>query len=192
MSKLWIRLAVAAIVVAACGIGIWRWYTTGLEQLSSMPVGNAETVTLGAMGDLVLDKSVLEERQSDQSKAILDQYRENPSAFDEKARFVRTWMRASSLIKGMSSSPITPGRVISSSTLSQASTDDRVDAWGNSFCLYSNGARTVALSSGGGGQLSCDSLGAVAKRLTTTVSSKKLFKDETGLYAVVQPLMGHS
>jgi len=190
MKRIWIRLTVIAVAIVLSGLAFWHWQMKNFSHsLNSIDVQSTQAVALGAMADLVLDESVLRSLLSREGKGILDQHRTSPTGFDERAMFVSTWKSATSLIKAVSEQQIPADTAISSVTLTQAAPNDRVDAWNSPFCVYSFGSRVVVLSSGDGkNQPQCDSLKKIAKRLSKTVTTEKLVKDQTGIYAVVHPM----
>lgn len=188
MNKTWIKVTVIVSLAVICGILVWRYQMRQLSNnLRSLRVDSAQTVTLGAAADLVLDRSVLQDLPSRQNKAVLEQLRDDPRAFDEKARFVTTWKRASSMIQAVSLVQMPLHQVITSTVLDQTSPDDRLDAWNNPFCVYSDGATIVVMSGGDSkAQIQCTALNVVAKELAAKITTAKLVKHKTGVYAVVQ------
>ncbi len=189
MKPNWTKFVLSVAVIGLCGFGIVEWQISRLSKgLRSMPVVPPLDLTVGAASDLVLDKSVLPQNVNSDGLAAVDQYLKDPKGFKQREHFVRTWVSASSLAEALFSQRIPADRTISATTL-QVPPEERVDAWSNPFCVFSDGVQIVVMSSGGNGKLDCESLRDVARRLARTSSTKKLIRDQTGIYSVVHKII---
>lgn len=174
-------------MILLLGAFAWIWVQWRLRNtFDSIPTQSAETAISGAMANIVLDPSAMPDGSKDSgSKALLDEYRDNPELLKRKAKLVTTWVNAVSLIKDLSNE-IPRGTVVSSDSLSGLAAH-RADAWGHPFCLFSDGHAIAVMSGGEHATLQCERLGTTARTLVHGNYTKRLIRTKDDIYAVVQP-----
>jgi hypothetical protein len=179
-----------AVLILAVGFIGWRSQmkklSTGLKTLNFKP---SETFSLGALADVALDRSVLDEERADaESRPLLEQNRDAPQVLERRAQLVKTWLNANLLLKALPGAHVPERAVIESSLLAQVPAPYRIDAWNQSVCVFRSGNKAVVMSSGGEKPLACAGLNATANDLVRTVSTKKLVKTHDNILAVVQTM----
>jgi hypothetical protein len=174
------------VITVAAGVSISWWQMRRLSTaFQSARVDGLETVSLGAIADLVLDPGILKELPLDERKPVLEQYAESPQVYRQRASFVKTWLNANSLIEELSHAQPRPEKAIGRSAPPDASVRYRLDGFNNAFCIFADKKILVVMSSGGDGPLSCDLLEPMARRAGKQISSEKLVRLERNIVARV-------
>ena len=145
-------------------------------SLSNDQIELGKTLTLGAMSNVALDRSVLGDPSSTQEagKPLLSQYQDNPELFRKRETFTMTWLIAGRLAHDLTQSGTFPSVITSSSDLTQVASNNKVDAWKNPYCVLVNNGAIVVMSSGDKGPLQCKPLQAIAEELSISTNSAQL------------------
>ena len=122
----------------------------------------------------------------DVSKPVLDQYRNDPGLAHHQYILVMTWLHASKMFKSADINPQAEGVMISSASLTDVPQEDRVDGWGNPYCVLAGSRRITFLSSGGNGVLSCEDERQAAEQAASKASDSRLTKEGALLVAVYE------
>jgi hypothetical protein len=181
----------AVIALLLIGVVVIRWQLAKLgSTISTTPVAEAQTLALSAMSNVALDPSVFGDSNpaSEQSKPLLDQYKDNPELVRQRALFTTTWLNAGLLAQDLVHNGPLPNRIISSSDLTQIPPEHRTDAWKKPYCVLSSNEKIVAMSSGGKDSLKCDSLQIAASTLAASTTSSQLKRLSNGVLVTVLPV----
>jgi len=158
---IWLGLSILAAAVAfVC----WSRHRLS-ELLKTMPVEGAAEVLIGALSPQVLAPDLVGNANS--SAPLIDQYRENPAAARQRYLLVTTWVHAREMFNVLGKSSFSAMTMVNSTLLSSVPPEDRLDGWGNPYCVLSDREWIAFLSSGGNGSLSCEQLLVTAKQAGT-------------------------
>jgi hypothetical protein len=95
-----------------------------------------------------------------------------------------TWVNASKIFKAVGQNPPSEGEMLSSTSLSSVPAANRVDGWGNSYCILSGTDQMTFLSSGGNAAPNCQSLRQTAEEAASKSTDSRLTRDGNLLVAV--------
>jgi hypothetical protein len=76
--------------------------------------------------------------------------------------------------------------MLSSSSLTGVPQEDRVDGWGNPYCILADSRRMTFLSSGGNSTLRCADLGHIAEQAASRATDSRLTREGNILVAVYE------
>lgn len=112
MKRKLVVIILGVVFAVAAGASIWRWQMRKFStEFQSARVDGLETVSLGAIADLVLDPGILKELPLDERKPVLEQYSESPQVYRQRASFVKTWLNANSLIEELADAQPEPEKL---------------------------------------------------------------------------------
>ena len=174
--KILIALCSAFALVVVGGF-FFYWQLSRMKfSLSNDQIELGKTLTLGAMSNVALDRSVLGDSSSpkEAGKPLLAQYKDNPELFRMRETFTMTWLIAGRLAQDLTQSNTFPTVITSSSDLTQVAPNNRIDAWKNPYCVLVDNGAIVVMSSGDKGPLPCKPLQAIAEELSISTSSAQL------------------
>jgi hypothetical protein len=139
------------------------------------------------MSNVALDRSVFGDSNSasEESKPLLDQYKDNPALVRQRALLTTTWLNAGLLAQDLVHNGSLPSRIISSSDLTQIPPEHQTDAWKNPYCVFSSSEKIVVMSSGDKDPLKCDSLQMIASTLANSTTSSQLKRLSNGVFVTV-------
>ena len=147
-----------------------------------MPMSGATEVLVGSLSAKVLAPDLIR----DVSRPVLDQYRNDPALAHQQYVLVMTWLHASKIFKSATINPQTEEVMISSASLADVPQEDRVDGWGNPYCVLAGSRRMTFLSSGGNGVLTCKNERHSAEQAASKASDSRLTKEGDLLVAVYE------
>ncbi len=165
------------VAIFFVGAAFLYWQVSRLKfSFSDEQIEEAQTLAVGAMSNVALDRSVLGDSFSTEeaSKPVLAQYKDNPALFKQRVMFTRTWLIAGRLVRDLNESGSFPQTIISSSDLAEVTPNNRVDAWNNPYCVLVKNGAVVVMSSGDKSPLQCKSLQVTAEDLSTSTDSARL------------------
>jgi hypothetical protein len=176
-SVLWIVTIIALVA------GFLYWQMSRLSRgLRTMPMRGATEVLVGSLSAKVLAPDLAQ----DVSKPVLDQYRNDPGLAHQQYILVMTWLHASKIFKSAAINTQVEGVMISSVSLTDVPQEDRVDGWGNPYCVLAGSRRITFLSSGGNGVLSCEDEWHAAEQAASKARDSRLTKEGALLAAVYE------
>ena len=177
------RLVFWIVTIIVLVAGFLYWQMSRLSRgLRTMPMQEATEVLVGSLSAKVLAPDLVR----DQSKPLLDQYRSDPTLAHQQYVLVMTWLHASKIFKSTGINPRSEGLMLSSSSLAGVPQEDRVDGWGNPYCILADSKRMTFLSSGGNSALRCADLGHVAERAASRATDSRLTREGDVLVAVYE------
>lgn len=177
------RLVFWVVTIIALVAGFLYWQMSRLSRgLRTMPMRGATEVLVGSLSAKVLAPDLVR----DVSRPLLDQYRDDPALAHQQYILVMTWLHASKIFKSTGINPRSEGLMMSSSSLTSVPQEDRVDGWGNPYCILADSRRMTFLSSGGNGTLSCADLGHTAEQAASRATDSRLTRDGDVLVAVYE------
>ena len=162
------------IGVSIAGLVYWGLSKVG-EGLRTLPLGGTRETLVGALSARVLNPSINGNAMFGQ-EALLDQFKKNPTLVHQRYVLVVTWINAGKIFKAVSNSLPSEETVVNSATITNVLPEDRVDGWGNPYCLFSNSERVTFLSSWGKGVLKCESLRDAAEQAGVRANDSRLNK----------------
>src|SRR5258708_27715648 len=118
------------ITIFLVGVAFVYWQASRLKfSFNDEQVEKTQSLAVGPMSNIALDQSVLGDSFSrkEASKPLLDQYRDNPALFKQRAMFTRTWLIAGRLAQDLTQSSSFPHTIISSNDLGQIAPGNKVD-----------------------------------------------------------------
>jgi hypothetical protein len=175
----WILVGIASIV----GIIWWQNYELG-KGLRTMRMDRAGEVLTAALSTQVLATGA-DGSDLNATGPLLEQYRKDPTLTHKRYLLVTTWVHASQMFKAIDNSPLSEGAIVSSESVGSVPPEDRVDGWGNPYCLLV-GPKRVTFLSGGGGGLKCDNLRSIAEQAASRATDSRLSKEGDFLVAVYE------
>ncbi len=176
----WILLGIAA----TAGIVWWENYELG-KGSRTLRIDAAAEVLTGSLSTQVLAPGV-DGSDANDSGPLLEQYRKDPTLNHKRYLLVMTWTHASEMFKAIDNSPPSEGVILSSESLGNVPPRDRVDGWGNPYCLLVEPKRVTFLSSGGKGVLTCEKLRQTAQQAASKAIDSRLTKEGDILAAVYE------
>jgi hypothetical protein len=176
----WIVIAIAAIA----GIVCWQMYSLG-KGLRTMQVDAAREVLVGALSAEVLAPGV-DGNAPSSPEPLLEQYRKNPTLTHQRYLLVMTWVHASQIFKAVGNNPPSEGVMVSSASVTNVPPEDRVDGWGNPYCLLAESKQMTFLSSAGNGVLDCEKLRKSAQQAALRATDSRLTKEGNLLVTVYE------
>lgn len=180
------RLIYWIVILLAIVAGIVWWQYAKLGRgIRTMPAGDAGEILVGALSGRVLSPGIDGAQPTEQGrKPLLDQYRENPNLAHQRYLLVMTWIHASQMFKAIGSDPRYQGQMMNSSAVEGIPQKERVDGWGQPFCIFAGTDRMTFLSGGGNVALNCESLRQTATQAASESRDSRLTKDGELLVAV--------
>jgi hypothetical protein len=172
-----VKILGSLVAIFLAGAVFLYWQVSRMKfSFNDEQVEKAQTLAVGAMSDIALDRSVLGGSFSTEeaSKPLLDQYRDNPALFKQRAMFTRTWLIAGRLAQDITQHGYFPHTIISSSDLAEVALSNRVDAWNNPYCVLVKNGAIVVMSSGDKGPLQCKPLQVTGEDLSNSANSVQL------------------
>jgi hypothetical protein len=88
------------------------------------------------------------------------------------------------MFKALNENPLVAKEMQSSAFLTNVPKEDRVDGWGNPYCIFAESKQMVFLSSGGNGALDCAKLRQSAQQAAAKSTDARLTKAGELLAAV--------
>jgi hypothetical protein len=147
----WISIAIALVA------GFVYWEISSLSAaLRTMPVGGAK----GALVVATLSAQVL---GTGLNEPLSEQLLTSPAYTHQRSDLVATWIHASKIFKSLRNRPPPDGVMLSSASLTNLPVENRVDAWGNPYCLITEPKQMIFLSSAGKGVLNCEEMRQAAQ-----------------------------
>jgi hypothetical protein len=168
-------LIIASMVLIAIVGGFLYWQMSQLGKgLRIEPSKDAEEVLVSAFSVVALAPGT--DGNVSQYEGLLDQYQKNPALTHQRYLLVITWMHAGQIFKAIGNNPPSEGKIFSSAIVSSIPQKDRVDGWGNSYCVFADSNQMAFLSSGGNGALICEKMQQVAKQAVNNSHDSRLTK----------------
>jgi hypothetical protein len=99
---------------------------------------------------------------------------------------VKTWTHATKMFIALNNNPPPEGVMLSSTSLIDVPAENRVDGWGNPYCLLAVSKEMTFLSSGGNGVLNCEELRKTAMLAASKATDSRLTKEGNLLVTVYQ------
>jgi hypothetical protein len=127
-----------------------------------------------------------------ESEPLLEQYRTNPTLTHQRYLLVMTWMHAGQMFRAVGDNPPSEGVMVNSASVMNVPPEDRVDGWGNPYCVLAESKRVTFLSSGGKGVLNCEMLQQTAQLAASKATDSRLTKEGEFLVAVYERATGGS
>jgi len=174
----WILIGIAATV----GIVWWQNYELG-KGLRTIRMDGAGEVLTGALSTQVLAPGI-DGSDANATGPLLEQYRKDSTLSHKRYLLVMTWVHASQMFKAIDNNPSSEGVIVSSTSVSNVPPEDRVDGWGNPYCLLAESKHVTFLSSGGSGVIRCDNLRRTAEQAASRATDSRLSKEGDLLVAV--------
>jgi hypothetical protein len=158
---------------------------SGLSRaLKTLPVENSQVASaLDALSAQVLDASLRKNSPTPEGMAS-GQLVQNPAFVYQRQSLVTTWIHATRMFMSLHKDPPQEGAMLSSASLTSVSPEDRVDGWGNPYCIGVQSKHMIFLSSGGKGMLVCERLVQTALLAASKATNSRLAKDGDVLIAV--------
>ncbi len=171
-------ICLIVILFAIVGGIVWWQYAKLSKGLRTMPAGHAGEILVGALSGRVLSPGVDGTQPTVQgTEPLLDQYRENPKLAHQRYLLVMTWIHASQMFKAIGSDPRYEGQMMNSSAVEGIPQKERVDGWGQPYCIFAGTDRMTFLSGGGNVALNCESLRQTATQAASRSRDSRLTKD---------------
>jgi hypothetical protein len=172
------RLICSIAIAIALIAGFVYWEKASLSAaLRTMPVG-------GARGALVVDTLSAQVLGAGLNEPVSDQLVRSPAYARQRYALVTTWIHASKIFKSLNNNPPPEGVMLSSASLTNLSAENRVDAWGNPYCLVTEHKQMIFLSSAGKGVLNCEEMRETAQQAASKAIDARLTKEGNLLVAV--------
>lgn len=180
------RLICWIVILVAVVVGIVCWQMSKLSRgLRTMPLHGTTEVLVGALSSRVLAPG-LDGGASEQNGPgpLLDEYRKDPTLTRQRYLLVMTWIHASQIFKAVGYRSHFEGLMVSSASVAGIPQEDRVDGWGNPYCILADEKQMTFLSSGGNVALNCETLRQTAQQAASRSTDSRLAKEGSLLVAV--------
>ena len=177
--KLVKRVVGAALLVVAIGAVLLSYQITHLRiEIPEGQVADAEVALKGSLGQALF--AGRGGGSSSDHEGLIDAYQKNPREFARYARMYDTAMNAKKvalLVVRLPESQLPPD-----SSLLSMDPKERVDAWGNPFCLLSTKGK-LAVVSGGPAKIRCDALPLTPEQIGD--STRTIFSGPSDVVVVI-------
>jgi hypothetical protein len=176
---------IAAIGIASV-VGFVYWEMSRLSlALRTLPVGRPSETLARDLSAQFLGAGL--KGNAPNGPQLNQQLLSSPDFIRQRYILVITWTHATKMFIALNNNPPpSEGVMLSSTSLINVPAENRVDGWGNPYCLLVVSKQMTFLSSGGNGVLKCEELRKTALLASSKATDSRLTKEGNLLVTVYE------